>query len=379
MTQTLRMGMVGGGQDAFIGGVHRMAARLDGEIDFVAGALSSTPEKSLQSGRDLDLPEARNYPTWRAMLEGERALPESDRIDFVSIVTPNHTHFEIAKAFAEAGFHVVCDKPLAISIEQAQELARIASDRKIVFGVTYNYSGSPMIKQARAMVQDGELGKIRKVLVEYHQGWLAERIEATGQKQASWRSDPNLSGGGAIVDIGSHAEQLVRYVTGLEIESLSANVNTFVEGREVDDDINVFLRFEGGAKGVLIASQVCVGQRNDLTLRLWGTKAGLEWRQEQPNELIIKSNDGPEQLYSRGEGYLSKSASDVSRIPPGHPEGFIEGFANVYRSIASAIRSGDSNPIHHDYPDVTDGLKGVQFINAVLESGHNDGAWTRLS
>jgi predicted dehydrogenase len=372
------MGMVGGGRDAFIGAVHRRAAELDGEIQFVAGALSSTPDKSLASGRDLDLTDDRIYPTWQAMLDGELARPECDRIDLVSIVTPNHVHFEVAKAFADAGIHVVCDKPLTPHNEDADELVRTVEAKGVVFCVTYNYTGYPMIKQARAMIRDGALGTVRKVIVEYLQGWLADKLEDSGQKQAGWRTDPAKAGAGAVGDIGSHAEQLTRYVTGLDVESISANVNTFVEGRPIDDDVSVFMKLSKGARGVLSASQVCVGNQNDLVFRVWGTKAGLEWHQEEPNKLILRSNDGPDQIFYRGVGYVGDEAQAVTRIPSGHPEGFHEAFANIYRAAAAAIRVGRPDATEFDYPDVRDGARGVKFINAVLESGRNDGAWTTV-
>jgi predicted dehydrogenase len=283
--------MVGGGRDAFIGAVHRNAAALDGEIDFVAGALSSTPEKARASGRDLGLRDDRNYGSWEEMLERELARPEEERIDFVSIVTPNHVHFPVAKAFAEAGFHVVCDKPLVHTVEQARELMAIVERTGVVFAVTYNYTGYPMVKQARHMIREGRLGELRKVIVEYNQGWLATRLEETGLKQAGWRTDPARSGvAGAIGDIGSHAENLVATVTGLEIDTLCADLTTFVPGRRLDDDGNLLIRYTSGARGVLIASQIEVGEENDLRLRVYGSEGSLSWRQEDPNELIFRPN-----------------------------------------------------------------------------------------
>ena len=375
----LRAGMVGGGRDAFIGAVHRMAMALDSEIDFVAGALSSSPDKAVASGRDLGLADERNYSTWRAMLEGEKNLPEGERIDFVSIVTPNDTHFPIARAFAEAGFNVVLDKPMVHTVEQAKELAEVVAGAGVVFCVTYNYSGYPMVKQAREMISAGELGDIRKVIVEYNQGWLAEKLEETGMKQAAWRTDPARSGvGGAIGDIGSHAEQLVSYVTGLELESICADLTAFVPGRRLDDDANVLLRFKNGARGILTASQICVGGENDLRLRVYGSKGGLRWHQEDPNSLSVWSLDGPERVFRRGNGYLGEAAQGAARLPAGHPEAFIEAFANVYRQAAAAIRSRESGASSDgfDHPTVVDGARGVHFIRTVVQSSRSEQKWT---
>lgn len=377
----LKMGMVGGGQGAFIGAVHRMAARLDGGVEFAAGALSSTPEKAVASGRDLGLSDRRNYESWEAMLEGERALPDGERIDFVSIVTPNHVHFPVARAFVDAGFHVVLDKPMVHTSEQAAELGALVEKRNVVFCVTYNYSGYPLVKQAREIVRSGEIGDVRKVVVEYNQGWLADRLEATGQKQADWRTDPARSGlGGAIGDIGSHCEQLVSYVTGLELKALCADLTTFVPGRMLDDDANVLLRFRGGAKGILFASQVCVGNENDLRLRVWGTKGGVEWHQEEPNTLVVKRLGQPEQVYRRGNDYLGDAAKRTTRLPSGHPEAFIEAFANVYRAACEAVRSGAGakGAARHDFPGVEDGARGVRFIERTVESSKSEQKWVAL-
>ena len=368
----IRLGMVGGGRDAFIGAVHRTAARLDNNFGLLAGALSSTPEKALASAADLGL--ARGYGTWQEMLEGELALPETERIEAVSIVTPNHLHHPVAKAFAEAGFHVICDKPLVHTRAQADELVRIARERRIVFGVTYNYTGYPMVREARRLVHEGALGAVRKVIVEYHQGWLATRAEVGGgNKQAEWRTDPARSGaGGAIGDIGSHAENLVSTVTGLEIEALCAELTTFVEGRELDDDANVLLRFTNGARGILTVSQIEVGEENDLRLRVYGDRGSLTWHQEDPNRLIHKTLDGPVQVLTRGNGYLGEDAAAASRIPPGHPEAFLEAFANVYAGVADAIRGLPRS----DYPTVVDGARGVAFIDTVVASAHAGAVWT---
>ncbi|HKI59010.1 MAG TPA: Gfo/Idh/MocA family oxidoreductase [Trueperaceae bacterium] len=368
----IRLGMVGGGAGAFIGAVHRTAARLDNTFSLLAGALSSTPDKALASARDLGL--ARGYGSWQEMLDGELALPEDERIEAVSIVTPNHVHFPVAKAFAQAGFHVVCDKPLTHTREQARELVRIARERRVVFGVSYNYSGYPMVREARRLVAEGAIGTVRKVIVEYHQGWLATRAEAgDGNKQAQWRTDPARSGlGGAIGDIGSHAENLVATVTGLEIESLCAELTTFVEGRRLDDDANVLLRFHGGARGILTVSQIEVGEENDLRIRVYGETGSLTWHQEDPNRLLLKSLEGPTHVLTRGNGYLGPAAAAASRIPPGHPEAFLEAFANVYAGVADAIRGRPDA----DYPTVVDGARGVAFIEAVVASGRDRAAWT---
>ena len=371
----LRMGMVGGSRDAFIGAVHRKAAALDGEIVLVAGALSSTPEKSVESGRDLGLDPDRCYPDWETMLEAERNRPEADRIDFVSVVTPNHMHYPVARAFVEAGFHVVCDKPMTLTTEEAESLADLVAERGVVFCVTYNYSGYPMVKQARHLVRTGAIGDIRKVVVEYNQGWLATDLESTGQKQADWRTDPDRSGaGGAIGDIGSHAEQLVSDVTGLEIESLLSDLTSFVDGRRLDDDANVLLRFRGGARGVLVASQVCVGALNDLRIRVWGTRGGLNWHQEDPDRLLVTSLEGPEVVYQRGGAGLCDAAMQACRLPAGHPEAFIEAFANVYLAAVRAIRDGAAC----DYPDVHQGRRGMQFISAVVRSSEAGGQWVSM-
>ena len=381
MIKKLKMGMVGGGRDAFIGAVHRHAAALDGQIDFVAGALSSTPEKAKASGRDLGLADERNYGTWEEMLERESSLPEGERIDFVSVVTPNHMHFPVAHAFAEAGFNVVSDKPMVHTMEQANKLIEVVEKTGIVFAVTYNYTGYPMVKQARHMVREGRLGELRKVIVEYNQGWLATKLEQTGAKQADWRTDPARSGAaGAIGDIGSHAENLGATVTGLDIEAICADLTTFVEGRRLDDDGNLLLRYRGGAKGVLIASQIEVGEENDLRLRVYGSEGGLSWRQEEPNRLVYKTLEGPTQILTRGQPYLCEAAQRASRLPAGHPEAFIEAFANVYKNVAATIqakREGrEVGELEADFPTVYDGARGVYFIEKTVESAQSDKKWT---
>ena len=405
MTQrVLKMGMVGGGRGAFIGAVHRTAANLDNGVRFTAGALSSTSEKAIASGKDLGLDDRRNYSTWAQMLEGEQKLPPGERIDFVSIVTPNNAHFPVAKAFAQAGFNVVCDKPMVVSSEQARELIATVEKAGVVFGVTYNYSGYPMVKQARSMIAGGAIGVVRKVVVEYNQGWLASALEQSGQKQADWRTDPARSGlGGAIGDIGSHAEQLASYTTGLELDAICADLTTFVPGRKIDDDANVLLRFKpkGGtqAKGVLMASQVEVGRENDLRLRVFGTTGSLDWRQEDPNALVHRLDGQPERVLRRGNGYLCDAAKANTRLPAGHPEAFFEAFANVYNAVGQAIRAGGAmappkeaarlGDTHEaravrlsrgfDFPTVVDGARGVHFIEKCVASSASGEKWTPAS
>jgi predicted dehydrogenase len=379
MPRKLRYGMVGGGRDAFIGAVHRQAMALDGKYEFVAGALSSNPEKAILSGQDLGL--TRNYGTWQEMLKKELALPESERIDLVSIVTPNHVHFPVAQAFAAAGFHVVCDKPLVHTSSQAQSLLETVKKSGVIFAVTYNYTGYPMVKQAREMVQTGQLGQIRKIIVEYNQGWLATKLEESGQKQADWRTDPTRSGAaGCIGDIGSHAENLMHCVTGLELESVCADLTTFVEGRQLDDDGNLLMRFVGGAKGVMIASQIQIGGENDVRLRVFGTKGGIEWHQENPNYIVYNPIDAPRQILTRGSSYVGAAAQKASRIPAGHPEAFLEAFANVYIGAAEAIHAKlenrGLNPLEGDYPTLEDGARGVKFIERTVQSAASSQKWT---
>jgi len=374
LNRKLRYGMVGGGPGAFIGEVHRKAAALDGMMDLVAGAFSSDAAKSKQQGEALFLDPNRVYDSFEEMAEKEAALPADQRIDFVSIVTPNFLHFAIAKAFIERGFHVVCDKPMTTTLEDAEALCRLVEKHDVVFALTHNYTGYPMVKQARAMVQNGELGDIRKIVVEYPQGWLATRLEETGSKQAEWRTDPSKAGvSSAVGDIGSHAENLARYVTGLEIESLHADITTFVPGRALEDDANMLVHFKGGARGILYCSQVSVGEENNHRIRVYGTKASLEWHQETPNYLSVRSSDGPERIFKRGNDYLSDAAKGASRLPSGHPEAFIEAFANIYvsagRAIATRIAGDEPAPESTDFPTVRDGAIGVHFIHKAIESG----------
>jgi predicted dehydrogenase len=376
----LKMGMVGGGSGALIGAVHRRAAIMDGEVEFVAGALSSSREKALTSGRELGLTEERNYASWEQMLEDELSLPEKERIDFVSIVTPNHVHHPVARAFAEAGFNVVLDKPMVHTSQEAEDLIRVVESSGVVFAVTYTYTGYPMVKQARHMVRQGLLGEVRKVIVEYNQGWLANQLEESGAKQAEWRTDPARSGiAGAVGDIGSHAENLVSTITGLEVAEICADLTTFVSGRRLDDDGNLLIRYEGGAKGVMVASQISAGEENDLRIRIYGTEGGLEWRQEEPNYLYHKPTEEPERVLKRGNDYLCEKSKEASRLPAGHPEGFIEAFANVYVNVAAAIRAGqeqvETDGLPCDFPTVYDGARGVHFIEKTVESSRSDDKW----
>jgi predicted dehydrogenase len=374
----LRFGMVGGGPGAFIGAVHRRAATLDGLAELVAGAFSSDPEKSRSQARDLHLDPRRVYDGYEQMAERETALPAEQRIDFVSIVTPNHLHFRVAKAFIERGIHVICDKPMTTTLADAEALCRLVREHDVVFALTHNYSGYPLVKQARALVRAGELGTVRKVVAEYSQGWLSTLLEATGQKQADWRTDPARAGAGAIGDIGSHAEHLARYVTGLEIERLYADVSTFVPGRRIDDDANMLVHYRGGAKGVLFCSQISLGEENRLSLRVYGTEGALEWRQEEPNFLVVRRAGGPTEVYKPGHAFLTPAAQRATRLPPGHPEAFIEAFANVYanamRTIAARLAGEPAGELDADFPTAADGLAGVRFIHAAVESGRR-GDW----
>lgn len=375
----IRYGMVGGGPGAFIGEVHRQAAALDGELELVAGAFSADPKRSERQGADLGLAPERVYDSWSAMLEGERALPPDERIEMVSIVTPNHLHYDIAAAYIRGGFHVVCDKPLTNTVEEAEHLCRLAEEHDVVFAVTYVYSGYPMVKQARQLVARGELGSLRKVVVEYPQGWLSESIE-DDNKQAQWRTDPQRAGVSACVaDIGSHAEHLVRYVTGLHVEALCAELTTFVPGRALEDDANMLVRWEHGVRGILYASQMSIGEENNLRLRVYGTRASIEWQHERQDELILRRPDGPLQVLKRGGPYLTPEAAHFTRLPGGHPEAFIEAFANIYRSVARTIgaKAEGREPDRYDldFPTVEDGAVGVHFIHKAVESGRQGALW----
>lgn len=376
----LRYGMVGGGPGAFIGAVHRKAAALDGLCELVAGAFSSDPEKSRQMGRELFLNPDRVYGSYQEMAEREAQLPPDERIDFVSIVTPNHLHFDVAKTFIEKGFHVVCDKPMTTTIEDAETLCRLVKEHNVVFALTHNYTGYPMVKEARELVREGKLGEIRKIVVEYPQGWLADYLEGTGAKQAVWRTDPRQAGvSSAIGDIGTHAENLARYITGLKIVELCADLTTFVPGRKLEDDGNVLVHYDNGARGILYASQISVGEENNLRIRVYGTEASLEWHQENPNYLYVRYKNGPEEVYKRGNDYLHEITKHNSRLPFGHPEAFIEAFANIYvnaaRTIAARIAGEEPHPFDLDFPTVQDGAIGVHFIHTVVKSGKSDQKW----
>ncbi len=359
-----------------------MAAWLDGKIDLVAGAFSSDPEKSKLSGADFSLAPDRVYSDYKTMASSEAKLPKGERIDFVSIVTPNHAHFPVAKVFLEAGFNVVCDKPMTFNLDEAIELRDLVRKTGKVFALTHNYTGYPMVKEAREMVRRGDLGKILKVVAEYPQGWLLNAIDAEGQKQASWRTDPSKAGASSCMgDIGTHAENLGRYISGLEIDELCADFTTFVEGRRLEDDGNLLIHYKGGARGILYASQVSVGEENDITVRVYGTKASLEWHQERPDDLIVKYPDAPRRTFRRGNGYLSETAKRFTRLPAGHPEAFIEAFANVYAEAARAIAAEvDGKPIPGDvdFPTVDDGVMGMAFIATAVKSANEGSVWTKL-
>ncbi|MBX2816972.1 MAG: Gfo/Idh/MocA family oxidoreductase [Saprospiraceae bacterium] len=372
--------MVGGGRGAFIGAVHRMAAAIDGQIELVCGAFSSDAEKSRLSGEDLFLPADRVYGSYAEMIEKEKALPANERMDFVSIVTPNHVHFPPAKMALENGFHVVCDKPLCFNMEEAHELAQLVKDTGLIFALTHNYTGYPMVKHAKQMIANGTLGEVRKIVVEYPQGWLSTKLEDSEQKQASWRTDPSKSGiAGSIGDIGTHAENLAEYISGLQIKELCADLSTFVPGRQLDDDGNVLLRFNNGAKGLLFCSQIAVGEENNLRIRIYGTKAAVEWRQQDPNDLVVRHLDQPMQVLRTGVGDLAAAAQAHTRLPAGHPEGYLEAFASIYRNFAKHVQarlSGEEVDPVYDFPTVEDGVRGMQFIYKVVESGQSDDKWT---
>ena len=381
MSRKLRMGMVGGGAGSFIGDVHRKAAAIDGMVELVCGAFSSTAEKSIASGIALHLDKSRCYGTFMDMIQQEKELPKDVRMDFVAIVTPNHMHFPPAKMALENGFHVVCDKPVTLTLEEAEVLQNVIAKSGKLFALTHNYTGNSMVKQARAMVAKGELGTIRKIQSQYLQGWLSTSLEKTNQKQAAWRVDPNKSGiGGALGDIGTHTENLIEYITGLKITEIAADLGRFGEGRVLDDDGNMLIRMENGAKGSISISQIALGEENNLGIRVYGTKGSLEWHQENPNELITRWLEEPKKIFtSNGKG-LHKEALDVSRIPAGHPEGYLEAFATIYKNFAihiTAINNGDTI-VKPDYPNIDDGLRGMKFIYAAVESDRNNTAWTKI-
>ena len=375
----IRLGMVGGGEGAFIGAVHRIASRVDDQYELVAGALSSTPEKARRSGEALGLAADRIYDDYESMAKAE--AKRADGIEAVSIVTPNHMHAGPTIAFLEAGIHVICDKPLTVSLVEAKKMKAAVEKSGRIFALTHNYTGYPLVRRMREMVQGGDLGVIRLVQVEYPQDWLTGPTEKSGNKQAEWRTDPKRSGaGGALGDIGTHAYNLADYVTGLELSELAADLTAFGEGRTLDDNVQILLRYEGGARGALWASQVAPGNENGLMLRVYGTKGGLVWRQENPNQLFWSPYEKPTQILTRGGPGSGDAAGRVTRVPPGHPEGYLEGFANIYSEVAAAIkaaRAGEKPPKGVQFPTIEDGVKGLAFIEAAVKSSKANGQWVK--
>jgi len=377
MNRKLRMGMVGGGIGAFIGAVHRTAALMDNQIELVCGCFSADPEKSKASGKELFLPENRVYGSYREMFEKEAALPEGERMDFVSIVTPNNAHFEPAVLALEHGFHVVLDKPMTFTLEEAFKLKEKIDDSGLTFALTHTYAGYPAVKEARTMVAEGKLGNIRKIYVEYPQGWLSSKQEDAGNKQAAWRTDPTRSGkAGCMGDIGTHAHHLAEYISGLKVTEICADLKVFVPTRLLDDDGSAFLRFNNGAQGVLMASQIAVGKENSIRIRVFGEKGGLEWDQEEPNTLILHWVGQPTQIVRTGNNLVSSAALHNTRTPGGHPEGYLEAFANIYRNFALTVRAkaNGEEPTKEmlDFPGVEEGIRGMQFIETVVSAGYND-------
>ncbi|WP_405207389.1 Gfo/Idh/MocA family protein [Aquimarina sp. LLG6339-5] len=378
----LKMGMVGGGTGSFIGDVHRKAASIDGMIELVCGAFSSSKEKSLISGKELGISDKRVYGSFEEMIIQETKLPEEERMDFVAIVTPNHMHFPPAKMALEHGFHVICDKPLSLTLDEAIELEKIVTSSGKVFALTHNYTGYPMVKQAKAMIAKGDIGNIRKINAHYLQGWLSTSVEKTGQKQAAWRVDPKRSGiGGALGDIGTHAENLIEYISDIKISSIAADLTAFGDGRSLDDDGNILLRFENGAKGIMSFSQIATGEENNLGIKIYGTKGSIEWYQENPNQLIVKWLDQPKHIYTPGGNGTYPESSEYVRIPAGHPEGYLEGFATIYRSFAKELINFKSKKMISqslDFPTVIDGVRGMKFIYAAVESSKNNASWIKI-
>jgi len=377
MDRKLRMGMVGGGIGAFIGAVHRTAALMDNQIELVCGCFSSNPEKSFASGKELFLPADRVYGSYKEMFEKEAQLPEGERMDFVSIVTPNNAHFDPAVMALEYGFHVVLDKPMTFTLEEAFKLKEKIDESGLTFALTHTYAGYPAVKEAKALVKEGKLGPIRKIYVEYPQGWLSSKLEDAGNKQADWRTDPTRSGkAGCMGDIGTHAHHLAEYITGLKVTEICADLKVFVPTRLLDDDGSAFLRFDNGAQGVLMASQIAVGKENSLRIRVFGEKGGLEWDQEEPNTLILHWVDQPTQIVRTGNNLVSSAALHNTRTPGGHPEGYLEAFANIYRNFALTVRAkaNGEEPMAEmlDFPGVEEGIRGMQFIETVVSAGYND-------
>jgi len=380
LNRKLRMGMIGGGPGAFIGAVHRIAANMDGQIELVCGAFSSDPEKSKQAGELLNLPPQRVYGSYKEMIRAEKALPPDQQMDFVSIVTPNHVHFEPAKLALENGFHVVLDKPLTFDLKEGKQLQEIARKSGLFLCLTHTYTGYPMVKEARQQVLSGKFGKIRKVYVEYPQGWLSTFLEGANNKQASWRTDPSQSGiAGSMGDIGTHAFNLAEYISGLEVTKLCADINIVVEGRKLDDDGAVLLKFNNGASGVLMATQIAAGEENNVKIRVYGEKGGLEWKQEDNNSLIVRQPDKPIELYRTVAAYTSSYSRHNTRVPPGHPEGYLEAFANLYRNFALCVKAklaGETpEPEWLDFPGADDGVRGMNFVEKVIASGKSTEKW----
>jgi predicted dehydrogenase len=373
----LKMGMVGGGTDAFIGAIHRLAALMDNQIELVCGCFSVDPKISRASGKSYYLPDKRIYDTYLEMFEKEARLPEGERMDFVSIVTPNFVHFDPAMMALDHGFHVVLDKPITFTLEQALQLKEKLDETGLTFALTHTYSGYPAVKHARKLVADGAFGKIRKVYVEYPQGWLSSKVEDAGNAQASWRTDPKRSGkAGCMGDIGTHAHHLAEYITGLKVTHLCAELNIFVPDRRLDDDGAALLRFDNGARGILMATQIAAGEENAIRIRIYGDKGGLEWAQMEPNSLILKWKDAPMQVLRVGTSMDSKIAAHNTRTPGGHPEGYLEAFANIYRNFSLTVRARSNGeeptPEMLDFPGVEDGIRGMQFIDTVVRAGYDD-------
>lgn len=383
MSKKLKYGMVGGSLDAFIGEVHRKAAALDSKFELVAGAFSSSAEKSKKTGEELGLDPARVYGSYKEMIEKESELPEDERIEVVSIVTPNHVHFDPAKLALENGFHVIIDKPITFDIQQAKDLKDVVDDTGLVLALTHTYTGYPMVKEAKHYVSSGKLGKIRQIYIEYPQGWLATPLEEGGDKQASWRTDPERSGaGGAIGDIGTHAANLAEYVSGLNITHICADINAKVPGRKLDDNAAALLKFEEDATGVLMVSQIAAGEENDIKVRVYGEKAGLEWKQSDQNTLLYKPLEGPHQIIRTGTGYVSEHTQANTRTPAGHPEGYLEAFANIYVAFYNAVsdhKKGEyTSAESYDFPDVDEGIRGMAFVDTMIESSKSESKWTPI-
>lgn len=382
MLRKIRMGMIGGGRGSFIGKVHHIAAILDNRIELVCGAFSSNPDVSFKSGQDYMLPENRIYKNYKEMIEKEKEISENERMEFVSIVTPNNLHFEQSKSALENGFHVVCDKPMTLDLKEAIELEKIVIKSKLLFCLTHTYTGYPMIKEAKEILKSGKLGNIRKIIVEYIQGWLYKKQENEGNKQAKWRMDPRQAGISCTMgDVGVHAFNMVEYLTDLKVLEVSADLTSFVPGRVLDDDGSVLLRLENGAKGILTASQICAGEENNFNIKIYCEKGGLTWNQMEPNTILLKWQDKSTEVIRTGWGDSGKNVNIHTRIPAGHPEGYIEAFANIYRNFAMHLGSlilNEEYDVNYDYPDIEDGVRGMLFINAVVVSSNNNSKWIKL-